>query len=131
MKAINKEATKVMDRLTEGLDSESMSRKIENTTAFMAVHVDWLGQPQAGDIFSVAHYYQQNGDLMRDPDMTFLKALDSYYPLSFRQDGLPIMQEAVEWEEGTIKAFRPRLQAELATFANMWLRNIKLQQGLR
>ena len=38
-------------------------------------------------IFSLAHYYEQNGDLVCDPDVTFLVA-DQVHPLTFEQDGV-------------------------------------------
>ena len=132
MKAISKTAKKVMDKLTENWDSVGNGRKIDNTNGtFMAVHVELVNECKLGQIYSVTHYYEQEGDLMRDPDMEFIKGEDGeYYPISFWQDAPLKRDEAVEWEDGEIKEIRPKLQAQLATFANLWMKNIKEQQGL-
>lgn len=79
--------------------------KIENP-GFMDLHIEYVGTgPRNLPMVSVAHYYVQNGDLMRDPDMEFEvdpKELDAdvtpktlsgegWYPLTYRQDGLGII----------------------------------------
>jgi hypothetical protein len=133
MKSINQQAKKVMDLLTKGVDSEaSESKKIDNTEGtFMPVHVEHVTQCSLGLIYSIAHYYKQNGDLMRDPDMEFIKGGDGeYYPISFWQDSPLKRDDAVEWEDGEITRINPKMQAALASFANTWMRNIKEQQGL-
>lgn len=131
MKPINKQAQKIFDRLTAGLGVFA-SRKIENSESFMPVSVQHLQDTDLGPIFSISHYYEQNGDLMADPDMTFLQssADGRVYPLSFRQDGgLPINQESVTLnEDGTSFTYRPRMQRDHATFAGQWMENIKQQQ---
>lgn len=70
--------------------------------------------------------------MMRDPDMTFLKGADGeYYPLSFRQDSLAIDQDAIVWDEkGDIKGFNAKRQADMTSFANGWMENIRDQQML-
>ena len=133
MKAINQQARKVMDLLVEGVDIEaSESKKINNTKgAFMTVHVEVVALCNLGQIFSIAHYYEQNGDLMRDPDMEFIKGGDGeYYPISFWQDSPLKRDDAIEWEDGEITKIDPKMQAALASFANTWMKNIKEQQGL-
>jgi hypothetical protein len=131
MKAISQQAKKVMDLLTANWDRVGNGRKIDNTEGFMPVHVELIRECNLGQIYSVAHYYKQNGDLMRDPDMEFIKGGDGeYYPISFWQDSTPKRDEAVEWEDGEITRINPELQAEMVTFANMWMKNIKVQQGL-
>ena len=133
MKAINAKAQAVMDKLTQGLNKPGESRKVDNTQgAFMAVCVEQVAETYLGPIYSIAHYYQQNGEPMRDPDMEFIRGFDSqYYPISFWQDGgIPRRDEVLDWEGDRIKGIRQKLQEDLADFANMWMRNIKEQQGL-
>ena len=133
MKAINKQAKKVMDLLIKGVDIDANdSKKIDNTKgAFMTVHIECVGKCNLGEIYSVAHYYEQNGDLMRDPDMEFIKGGDGeYYPISFWQDAPTIRDEPVKWKDGDIVSYNAQRQAALVTFSNMWMRNIKDQQGL-
>ena len=132
MKAIKPRAKKVMDALTANWDSVGNGRKIDNTNGtFMPVHIERLNKCKLGQIFSVAHYFEQNGDLMRDPDMGFIKGGDGeYYPISFWQDSPLIRDEVATWKDGEIVAYREKQQASLVTFANTWMRNIKEQQGL-
>jgi len=77
----------------------------------------------------VAHYHEQNGDLMRDPEMVFLRDKDGrFFPTYFLQDGgLGFEQESADVGKGT---FQPAMQAEHASFANLWMKNIREQQHL-
>ena len=134
MKAINQRAKKVMDVLIEGLlDYETYDHKeIDNTKGtFMSVHVERIGKCNLGPIYSIAHYYKRNGDMMRDPDMEFIKDHNGeYYPIAFWQDSPQKRDEAVIWNGSEISKIIPKLQAALATFANTWMKNIQEQQGL-
>lgn len=134
MKHLSIEGKKIMDILTDGINDYDQARKIQNnqSKSIMAVHVEMISKISRGPVFSVAHYYEQNGDLMKDPDMTFLRGVDGeYYPLSYQQDGLGIYQDAIEWDDsGNIKGFRAKMQADMVSFANDWMENIKDQQGL-
>ena len=132
MKAINQRAKKVMDVLTGYIDGANDHKKIDNTeSAFMPVHVEHVNKCSLGQIFSIAHYYEQNGDMMRDPDMEFIKGGDGeYYPISFWQDAPIIRDEPVTWKDGEMVGYNEKRQAGLVTFANMWMKNIKEQQGL-
>ena len=132
MKPINQRAKKVMDVLTQSIDKIGDHKKIDNAKgAFMAVHVEHVNTCNLGQIFSITHYYEQNGDLMRDPDMEFIKGGDGeYYPISFWQDAPLKRDDAVEWKDSKVSGIKPKLQAALVTFANSWMRNIKEQQRL-
>ena len=130
MKALNLQACAVMDKLTEGLLDTGAYRKID-TGSFMAVNINLLYHRPCGTVFSVSHNYEQNGDLMADPDMTFLKALTDgkWYPLTYQLDGLGLYQESVVFTPaGEIQGYKRKLQADHASFANLWMKNIKNQQ---
>lgn len=130
MRYINQEAQKVMDFLTHDLDG-GKTRKIANSTAFMAVHVEKLWTGEMFTCYSVAHYYTQEGDLMSDPRMEFLKARNGkYYPSYFRQDGFLGRDEESIVETSPQLKYRPRMQREHAIFAGKWMKNIKNQQRL-
>lgn len=133
MKQLTKKAGAVLDKLTEDLNELGAHKKVNNAEgAFMAVSVERIEETDWGPIFSLAHYYEQNGDLMRDPEMCFLRGYDGlYYPTYFRQDGgLGLEQCSVIIENGKVKGFRPAMQGEQREFANLWMLNIKEQQGL-
>jgi len=132
MKPINQKAKKVMDVLTEGIDNIGNHKKINNSKgAFMAVSVEYVYNCNLGQIYSISHYSEMNSDLMRDPDMEFIRGGDGeYYPISFWQDSPLIRDEVVAWKNGEIMGWMGKEQVELVTFANKWMKNIKEQQKL-
>jgi len=132
MKPLNKSANAVMRKLVDGIDENNSYKKIDNSnTIFMPVVVEWIGKNRIGDVFSIAHYYEQNGDLMRDPEMTFWRGGDgNFYPVTFRQDHLGIYEESI-YQTETSYMIRKKTQSDHAHFANMWMKNIKYQQGIK
>ena len=130
MKAVGKFAEKVLKTLVDGLNKVGDHRKVDNTGgAFMPVSVECVGWCELGDLFSVTHYHEQNGDLMRDPEMVFLRDKDGrFFPTYFLQDGgLGFEQESADVGKGT---FQPAMQAEHASFANLRMKSIREQQHL-
>ena len=83
-------------------------------------------------MFSVAHYGEQNGDLMRDPDVTFLVGDGGgVHPLSFRNDYVGCEEVAVEFVEGSNKLrVDDQVLYVLTDFCNGWLKTINEQQDL-
>ena len=87
-------------------------------------------------LVSVAHYFERNGDLMSDPEMTFeVNPGDdkqfgwlsgSWRPASITQSPMGIYRESV-YLDGDRVMIRPRLVTELKSFARMWNRNIGWQ----
>jgi hypothetical protein len=134
MEFLNQEATAVFNRLIDGLTRIGNAKKIDNTDGvFMPVSVEFIYENEHGKQFSVTHYYELNGDLMADPDMTFLvSAVDSrVYPLTFRQDGYPPVEHVAAMAiDGEKILQRAKQQQDITRFANMWMRNIQAQQGL-
>ncbi len=133
MRPINLKAQAVMDRLTEGITEENSHTRIDNNkpdSGIMAVVVEWVGDCKLGAVFSIAHYYEQNGDLMADPEMTFLKAYSSgkYFPMSYKLDGLGVYREGLIWEDGEPRYINEREQRDEAIFAGTWMENIKFMQ---
>ena len=117
MKCLNERAEAIFRKLTEGLAKVGDHRKIDNAPgSFMAVSIEIIGRSGLGPLISVAHYYEQNGDLMRDPDVVFLIGADRHvYPVSFRQDNLGIYLESAYVEDGVWKV-RVKMQADLCSF---------------
>jgi hypothetical protein len=80
MRTLPKAASQVLDALTAGLQV-GQSRKVDNSGGtYMAVHVDRLSERR----YSLAHYYEQNGDLVCDPDGVFLKTDAGWLPVSLQ-----------------------------------------------
>jgi len=83
-------------------------------------------------VLSLAHYFEQNGDLCQDPEMT-LRIFPpkegrhgSVEALSY-QMAIPPVYQVVYPEKGKVY---PRLKRELNDFLRTWLRNLQ-EQGHR
>ena len=123
MKPLAKTSGDVLDALTAGLEIGD-ARKVDNGS-YMAVHVDRLSERT----YSVAHYFQQNGDAVRDPDGVFLKTAAGWLPVTL-QLATGHYTVAVELDgDDKPTGWRPRQYRELSAFAAMWLRNVRDQQG--
>ncbi len=72
----------------------------------------------APQVVTILHYYVQNGDLMRDPEITlrFDNEKRTVEPLTFQQDNLGIYQ-VIDSSE----------QKDVSSFLNAWLDNIQQQ----
>jgi hypothetical protein len=82
---------------------------------------------------SVAHYAEQNGDAMRDPEITLLVTPSAdgewqWHPLTFVNDYVGIYQVAAEYDNfGQLRVRDAKLVRELIEFVEMWDRNVKHQ----
>lgn len=128
MKPISKKAHTVLETLVSDLDVGG-ERKIDNGgPGIMAVHV----LRRSETVYSIAHFYRQNGDMMADPEIDFWRGKDGkFYPATYRQDGIGLMQYLIEFENGEPKGYRAQQQRSCATFVTTWMRNIKEQQGIK
>ena len=133
MKAISKEAQSVLELLIEGLEGEHTSRTFDNAPGtYMAASVERVGARR----YSVAHYHEQNGDLMRDPEVVFWKGKDErFYPCEWTQDGMAGSAgyaALIEFDDaGEPSGVMERQQRSCATFCATWMANLKEQQNLR
>ena len=131
MRALNKQAARVMDQLLQELGEGDHVKIDRGGAGIMAVVVEKLETSSLGVHYSVAHYYVQEGDLMRDPEMIFIRRVDgSYYPSYYLQDNMGIEQNSIFFDEAGRVMVKPKMQADHATFANTWMMNIKEQQKL-
>jgi hypothetical protein len=136
MKSLNKQATKIALKLYELLQASGDHLKIDNNKPDSGLMAVSLERKQAvkgftGTVFSVAHYYIQNGDLMSDPYMEFIvdERLEIVCPILYEQHSLGIYQEAIAYDEnGNSKGYYKKMQADFTSFANMWMKNIAWQQ---
>jgi Domain of unknown function (DUF6908) len=107
--------------------------RLENPP-YMRLVIEYIGEgPRGLPAIAVAHYYEQNGDAMRDPEIVFEVNPDAWKtgdwcPVSYRQDNLDIYQEAVFLVDEGKPMIRPTLLRDLKSFARQWDRNIE-QQG--
>lgn len=100
--------------------------KIENGP-FMPLVIERIGTgPNGHPAISVAHYYEQNGDLIADPEMCFEEWDGKLWPYYFRAC-TGYTQEVYFTSEDGRKMMRPRVKRELQQFAAIWNRNIREQ----
>ena len=78
--------------------------------------LEWIDR----DTFSMMHYYIQNGDLMRDPDIVYRvdRERGEVYPISYENSGLGIYNE---YEPNDSRS------ADANSFTVTWLNNLKHQ----
>ncbi len=116
--------TKIAQQSGIDLDKVGAHVRIDNPP-FMPLCIEVIAQ----NLASVAHYYEQNGDLVPDPDMVFFTGYgvdNGWVPVSI-QMAVGIYHQASWVEDGEITRFDMREQAEQTSFANMWARNLQEQ----
>jgi hypothetical protein len=95
---------------------------------FMRLVIEHVGTgPRGGELVSVAHYGEQNGDPMRDPEIAFEVAAGSRQPISIQQNYVGSYREAVFIGEDGKVFVRQAEVRDIASFARMWDRNIRAQ----
>src|SRR5262245_22055624 len=96
---------------------------------FMPLVIEAVGRgPRGLPLISVAHYYEQRGDLMRDPELTCeVGPGGEFHPVSFTQDNVGAYHEAAFVDEAGRVLVRPRVLKDLKSFARLWDRNLREQ----
>jgi uncharacterized protein DUF6908 len=95
---------------------------------FMRLVIEYVGTgPRDGSLVSVAHYGEQNGDAMRDPEIVFEVGGGAWCPVSIRQDYVGSYREAVYTGDDGKVYIRPREVRDIQSFARIWDRNIMAQ----
>ena len=130
MKIINQRDTRFMEKLRDQVEDGYL--KINNSDTFMPLVVERVSVTHIGELWSFAHYGEQNGDLMRDPDVELLRfPSGKWTPSNIRNDYLHSNRPGLEFNaEGDITGFYPRAQKDIAAFLGPWFRNVRLQQEL-
>lgn len=101
--------------------------------SFMPLSIEDIGPDGEGRRqISICHYGEQNGDLMRDPEMVFAfhdwETFMAAEPISYRNDYMGIDQECyICDQDGKRLQVRPDLKAQFKAFAQTWFRNLRAQ----
>lgn len=141
MKQLNEQATRIFCRLINKLGNQQHIKLYSE--GFMPLNIERLEENVltpfgVATIYSLCHYYELNGDLMRDPEMTFIvvdnqraerdiKAVH-IFPKMYQLDSLGLYEESIRIRNGQIISFIKTWQNGHCVFANLWLKNIA-QQG--
>jgi len=133
MQKVNQKAARVFDTLTKGMEKVGDHKKIINEP-FMPLCIEVIDkQGPNGLRISFCHYGEQNGDLMRDPEICFIKVqgingAGMYAPYYFRNDYQGVEQFAVNFgDNGAMISYYAKQQRDIATFAGIWAENLKNQ----
>lgn len=100
---------------------------------YMPLSVEEIGTGGDGHrLVSLCQYGEQNGDLMRDPDLVFmvtdLPDGTVAEPVSYRNDYLGIVQEVYRYDEaGGRTHVLPALKQDLQEFALAWFATLRDQ----
>jgi hypothetical protein len=100
---------------------------------YLPLSVEEIGFSEDGHrLVSLCHYGEQNGDMMRDPDIVFLfhHLPDGTMaePVSYRNDYLGIFQEVYRYDEtGRRTHVLPSLKQDLQEFARAWFATLRDQ----
>lgn len=140
MKKLNEQATRIFCRLIKKLKGQQHIKLYSE--GFMPLSMERLEEniltpDGVATTYSLCHYYELNGDLMRDPEMVFIivdnrndeKDIEAIhiYPQLYQLDSLGLYEESIRIEDGQIKSFIKTWQSGHCAFANQWLRNIQMQ----
>lgn len=110
--------------LSKRINGHHFHLRIENDGYMPLVVEAW--NTGEGHIISVAHYWTQNCDAMRDPEVVMM---DEGRILSFQQDPAIYNEVAVREETpgGVVWKVDTRIYASVLSFTKLWARNIKTQ----
>lgn len=127
MKTLDRKAAEIL----RGLLALQTAKVDRSDGTYMPVYVEIIDRTDNYTHISLAHYGQQNGDAMRDPEMIIALHKDGqqFIPYYYRNDYMGREQYSVRWTDKGV-LLNCRLQAEHTTFANKWLRNIATQQHI-
>lgn len=107
-------------------------KKIENAP-YMNLAVEVFFKKRFHDkpytVLSISHYYEQNWDIMYDPDIEFalFDKQEIAYPLTYRQDSLWLHHETCIIVDGDVKCANRLQFIELVRFSTKWMKNLKAQ----
>lgn len=102
---------------------------------FMPVYIEIVYEVSGSEEqISIAHYGEENGDLMRDPEMIFFhdRKEGKAYAMNYRNDYGGTWEVSIkEGEDGRPSMVNQARQRRHTEFAELWLKNIKSQQRLK
>jgi len=134
LKPLNRKAEAIFKKIIANLPTDKAKYIGEKGKAIMQVVVEKIYHENIyGKVYAVGHYFQQNGDRMSDPEMTFLVNDDDgrVYPLSFEMHGvLARYEESAIFTDGKLSGIYKKMSNDHKNFANQWMENIKHQQSL-
>jgi hypothetical protein len=92
------------------------------------LNIEAIGKYGSFPAFSIMHFGEQNGDLMRDPDVVFLEMSEGdFLPVSFQNDYVGYFAEYYDFnDKGALLIDKEQVQ-DLIEFTSTWMDNIESQ----
>jgi hypothetical protein len=111
-----------------GLDLEARESHLRlEMPGFDRLVIEKIGE----NLVSVAHYYEQNGDLIAEPDVVFFTGHRSWEPIEITQSlGGTRRVARLDDQACAITHLNTRAQKDLGLFTEQWALNIKAQGWL-
>jgi uncharacterized protein YqiB (DUF1249 family) len=109
-------------------DGEAKSKRLK-AEGFMDLHVEFLYKRTPSCwAYSLAHYGEQNGDMMKDPDMEIwvYPELEMVEAFNFQNDYVGVYRQ-VRFTRNGQEFVRPQVKKELNSFLRTWTLNLKRQ----
>jgi len=126
MRPISLSASHTINTALANLHPGESRRLVDPHGSYMDLCVERLTERTA----AVAHYGEQNGDLMADPDVELWQGPDDrWYAVNMTQAYLGIYHQFVEFEGQRPVRANIRAQNDAHAFISTWMRNVEVQQG--
>ena len=141
MKHTSKTAKKTLETIrAAAMPAGYFKAERESDSGLMPLYAEMIDQRNTDgghnlELWALGHTYVQAGDLMRDPEVVFLRvataddSAQEWYPVEYRQDPYGIQVSAELDHNLMVKKYYPRRQRDLTSFVTTWCRNIEAQRG--
>ncbi|MBW7893072.1 MAG: hypothetical protein H3C48_19025 [Chitinophagaceae bacterium] len=138
MKKLNQQATRIFCAILKklgGKDYLQLQAKGFAPLSVKKMQENIITPAGNATAYSLSHSYEQNGDLMRNPEMVFL-VVDNrngktdymqigIYPQTYQDDQEGLFEESIRVENGKVTTCIKLWQEGHCRFATTWLQNIK------
>ena len=115
-------------------DGQFVRPAVYQSSGYMDLHIEDIGNyrdllGRSIKVYSLAHYYKQNGDMMRDPDVEFGVNFEkqAVFPLLYRNDGVGFIQDVFDDNDNLVL----RIEKSIGEFLLLFVNNIKDQGFLQ
>ena len=95
----------------------------------LTIEKTWRVDHEGNPVYSICHYDKMNGDLMRDPEMTFSVDWENktVLPLSYRNDYMGFSIDYFVYRNGKLVGYHPQWLHDGDNFLWTWCKNIAEQ----
>ncbi len=123
---MQKVITHLATRFGLDLNLDEAHLKLENSV-YAPLVIEKVGR----SLLSVAHYFEQNGDLVADPEVVFFTGCPNWVPVEITQPPPAGYRVCAEVAGDAIARVDPRRQADVARFVeDVWARKLEAQGWL-